>query len=319
MAQAGEHQAVDAPAPERAAPASAAPGPALGNRAVGALLGAGPGARGAVVHPKLGPLLARRRLLQRRTREEMIAGLEKALADAPTTAGGWKEVALWLNGFDAADIRRMTSTRMTVDQLRETRAAIERDLSGWPMQTILNALDDAAVAKGSHLRPQSSTIWAAYSNVSYAKWHGQADKNKVWELVGGSVGKGFEGENTCATRVSYAFNYGGWPIRDSKSGWIYPNDPKVDYKGTKGDGRRYIVSAPFMKEFLTGKWGPPDVKFATGAAGNAEAKAFEGTLRPDQVAVFAGPHHAGLIKQGYADAYVFTDPGVMPAVAWTLP
>ena len=70
-----------------------------------------------------------------------------------------------------------------------------------------------------------------------------------------------------------------------------------------------------MATFLTAKCGEPDASLKT----NDEAKAFEATLAPGQVAVFAGPHHAGLFKQGYSDAYVKTDPGVMPVVAWRLP
>ncbi|HEU5213243.1 MAG TPA: T6SS effector amidase Tae4 family protein [Gaiellaceae bacterium] len=295
---------------------------ALGNRTVGALLRRRQdgGFRGLLIDPRVGRLLSRRMLQRDVDRDEMIAALERELADAPGKPDGWTAVAVRLNGFNAADIKRMAATRMTVEQLRATRAAVERDLAGWPGQrTILDALDDAAASKGSHLRPQSSTIWAAYTQVSYDKWRGEENRNKVWEFVGGSVGSGFAGQNTCATRVSYAFNYGGFPIRGAKSGWSYLNNPGVDYKGTKGDGKSYIVSAPYMAEFLTAKWGPPDAKFKAGAAGNADAKAFEGTLKTGQVAVFAGPHHSGLIKQGYADAYLFTDPDVMPAVAWTLP
>jgi len=317
--RAGDSEPVNA---GRISSAPAAPAFTLSNRTVGAMFKREQdgGLRGVLVDARVGAFLGRRRMLQRQPdRDEMIAALERELADAPGTPDGWTAVAVRLNGFNAADIKRMP-TRMTVEQLRQTRAAVERDLAGWPAQrSILDALDDAAAAKGSHLRPQSSTIWAAYTQVSYAKWQGEENKNKVWEFVGGSVGQGFEGENTCATRVSYAFNYGGFPIRGAKPGWSYYNKPSVDYKGTKGDGKSYIVSAPYMAEFLTAKWGPPDAKFKAGAAGNAEAKAFEGTLKSGQVAVFAGPHHSGLIKQGYADAYVFTDPGVMPAVAWILP
>jgi hypothetical protein len=45
---------------------------------------------------------------------------------------------------------------------------------------ILDALDAGARAKGGHLRPGSSSIWAAYSGVSYEVYYGEAQKNDVW-------------------------------------------------------------------------------------------------------------------------------------------
>jgi hypothetical protein len=89
----------------------------------------------------------------------------------------------------------------------------------------------------------------------------------------------------------------------------------IVYKGKPGDGNRYIVSAPYMEKYLRNKWGPPDATLTT----NADAIAVQTTLRADQVAVFAGLHHSGLIKQGYVRDYVTFDPGVMPVVAWKLP
>jgi hypothetical protein len=142
------------------------------------------------------------------------------------------------------------------------------------------------------------------------------------------VGHGFgPGSNSCAGRLSYALNYGGFPIRERDTGWIYYNDPKVTYdkpvpesvKKKAGDGKRYIVSAPYMEQYLTKKWGKPDASLKT----NAEAKTFAEGLSTDQVAIFAGGHHVGVIRKhttdGYKDAYLFTDPGVMPASAWILP
>jgi hypothetical protein len=252
-------------------------------------------------------------LVQRQspTREEMLLALRTELADAATDPSRYQNVALRLNGFNRADIKRLTAG-LSVEQMRGTRAAVEHFLAGWPeQQTILDALDGAARAKGARLRPQSSSIWAAYSRVAYKV----LQKQMVWEFVGGSVGKGFENENTCATRVSYAFNYGGYPIQGAKSGWSYRNDPKTVYRGKAGDGLKYIVSAPYMQEYLTNKWGPPEATLRT----NADARTFEATLLADQIAVFAGIHHSGIIKHGYADAYVLSDPGVMPVVAWKLP
>ena len=248
-------------------------------------------------------------------REAMITALQAELAAAASDASRYDKVALLLNGFNKADIQWQTAG-LSVEQLRGTRAAVERVLAGWPaQQTILDAIDEHAVAKNARLRPLSSSIWAAYSPVNYDLIVGEQMMHKVWELVGGSLGRGFENQNTCATRLSYSFNYGGYPIRESDSGWIYVNNPQTVYKGKAGDGKRYIVSAPYMEKYLRNKWGPPDVTLTT----NADARAFEATLRPDQVAVFAGLHHSGLIKQGYRGDYVTFDPGVMPVVAWKLP
>lgn len=294
-----------------------------GNAAVGALLsGHGDGVpRGAVAQPNVRALIARRRLLQRQspTREEMLAGLKRdraAAAAPPYDLDKWKEVALRLNGFNKEDIARQTSN-FSVAEIWETRTAVTRFLAGWPeQQTILSALDAAPGAKRGALRPASSSIWTAYSNLSYDVWKGPDKRRNVWEFIGGSVGGGFgpRDDNTCAARVSYAFNYGGYPIRGAKPGWSYPNDPKTTYGGKSGDAKRYIVSAPYMQEYLTTKWGKPDATLRD----KQEAANFELTLRPDQVAVFAGAHHSGFIKQGYRTDYIHSDPDVMPVVAWKL-
>jgi hypothetical protein len=165
---------------------------------------------------------------------------------------------------------------------------------------------------GPNDRPSSNRFWIAYSQVSYEKWKGEENKNMVWEFVGGSVGKMFEGQNTCATRVSYGFNYCGWPIT---GGLYFVNYPTVTYKGKVGDGKNYIVGAPAMETYLTKRWGPPDATPKT----NGEVKAFEGTLAPGQMAIFAGPHHSGIISQAHEDAYAKYDPDVMPVSAWKLP
>jgi hypothetical protein len=199
---------------------------------------------------------------------------------------------------------------MKVAQLQKTRTAVEQVLAGWPnQQTILTALDAAAHDKKSALRPASSSIWAAYSQVGYNVWSGEPMRNKVWEHIGGSIGKRLEGENTCAARVSWAFNNGGFAISGGRK---FYNDPKVTYKGNKGDGKFYIVGAGNMQDYLTALWGKPDAMLLD----NAAATTFEASLQPGQVAVFAGFHHSGIIRQGYSDAYVKSDPGVMPVAAW---
>ena len=147
--------------------------------------------------------------------------------------------------------------------------------------------------------------------MGYNVWSGESLKNKVWEHIGGSVGKKYVGGNTCAARVSWSFNNGGYPI----AGAGETNDSGTTYKGKKGDGKNYVVWVPSLQNYLTSRWGKPDKTLAS----NAEAVAFEATLNPGEVAVFAGPHHSGLIMQGYSDAYVKSDPGVMPVDVWKLP
>ena len=146
--------------------------------------------------------------------------------------------------------------------------------------------------------------------MSYDVWSGHGQRNKVWEHIGGSVGKKYVNQDTCAARVSWSLNYGGFPV----AGRGETNKSSVAHKGKKGDGKDYIVWVPSLQSYLTTRMGKPDAILKT----NAEAIAFEAALKPDEVAVFAGPHHAGLIKHGYSDPYVKSDPGVMPVAAWKL-
>lgn len=245
------------------------------------------------------------------TRAENIAALRRELAAAQADAAKWQDVALRLNAFDTGDLPAIAA-EIPKAQLQAARSAVERFLPGWPSQAAILAAIDARARKAKvGVRPLGSSIWAAYSQVGYNVWSGEALKNKVWEHIGGTVGKKYAGGNTCAARVSWAFNYGGFPV----SGRGETNDAAKSYKGKKGDGKNYIVWVPTLQSYLTSLWGTPDEMLTT----NAEATAFETTLKPDEVAVFAGPHHGGLIMQGYSDAYVKSDPGVMPVAAWKLP
>lgn len=176
-------------------------------------------------------------------------------------------------------------------------------------------------------RPDSAAIWAAYDPVKYrpggsGSWAGLA-QDEVWDKIGGHVGNAFGPKsNSCAARLSWALNYGGHPIKRYEAGWTYPNPTdRVDRKGKSGnhgDGRKYIVSAFYMEKYLKSIWGRPDARVKT----NAEAIDLATKLGADQIAVFAGVHHVGVMRQytvdGYKDPYVFTDKGVLPVSVWLL-
>ena len=245
------------------------------------------------------------------TRAENIAALRREVADAVTDPAKWWAVALRLNGFAKGDLPTVCA-EIPKAHLQSARTAVERFLPGWPAQAaILAALDARARKHKVSMRPGGSSIWAAYSQVGYNVWSGESLKNEVWKHVGGSVGKKYVGGNTCAARVSWALNYGGFPI----TGRGEINDPRKTFSGKNGDGKSYIVWVRSLQSYLTSVWGSPDQMLTS----NADAVAFENALGPDEVAVFAGPHHSGLIKKGYSDAYVKSDPGVMPVAVWKLP
>jgi hypothetical protein len=245
------------------------------------------------------------------TRAENIAAFKNELADAEADPAKWKAVALRLNGFAEGDLPTICAL-IPDAELQTARSAVDRYLQGWPAQKgILAALNARARKKHVSVRPLGSSIWDAYKEVGYNVWSGEEVKNKVWEHIGGSIGKRFVGGNTCAARVSWALNYGGFPISGSGT----TNDPNTTFKSKKGDGKTYIVWVPTLQSYLTSLWGNPDAILSS----NAEAIEFEARLQRNEVAVFAGPHHSGLIMQGYSDAYVKGDPGVMPVAVWKLP
>jgi hypothetical protein len=164
-------------------------------------------------------------------------------------------------------------------------------------------------------RMSSAAFWGAYQQIGYNVWKGEQQRHDVWAFVGGAIGKSFDGENTCATRVSYALNYGGSPIAGFNQKTSFRNWSSVEFEGKKGDDKNYIVGAPQMSDYFTKQMGPPDAHLTTGQQG----KDFEKTLTSGQCAVFAGDHHSGLIKDsGYSDPYVKDDPEVLPVNVWKL-
>ena len=163
--------------------------------------------------------------------------------------------------------------------------------------------------KGAKPRPKSSDFWTAYHVVDYDAMK----QDDVWAFVGGSVGAYFDGGNTCATRISYGLNEGGWTIPTHDNSGSYHNDPKHRFNGKAGDNKKYIVRASSLQKWLTKLMGKPDATLKKAG----EADVFESTLSPGQIAVFAGVHHAGVIKAGYKDPYV-NGQGVLPVDVWKL-
>lgn len=164
-------------------------------------------------------------------------------------------------------------------------------------------------------RPSSSSFLTAYSKIGYNVWKGEEQRHNVWAFVGGSVGKTFDGENTCATRVSYGLDYGGSPIKGFDNTFSYHNYSTVSFEGKAGDDQNYIVGAPAMATYFLKHYGAPDAHLSKGQDGLD----FESRLPKDKCAVFAGTHHSGVIKDSsFRDPYVMSDPDVLPVDAWIL-
>lgn len=173
----------------------------------------------------------------------------------------------------------------------------------------------AGAGPGAKARPDSSSFAAAYAKIGYNVWRGEEARHNVWAFVGGSVGKTFDNQNTCATRVSYGLNYGGAPIEHFNNSTSYHNYSSVVFEGKAGDDKNYIVGAPAMNAYLARNYGPPDAHLTTGQ----EGLDFEKTLPAGKAAIFAGVHHSGMIKDSSArDPYVMSDPDVLPVDAWKL-
>lgn len=191
---------------------------------------------------------------------------------------------------------------------------LQSQSSGSPQPVQRSGLDGGRPPDKASTQISGTQIWNAYSLVNYDVWQGEENRDEVWRFIGGNVGKSFAGQNTCATRLSYALNYGGVPIATADGRTSFFNSPRIKYKGKRGDGKNYIVGAGPMSKHLASMLGKPDALLSTAA----EAQAFSLSLTGDQVGLFAGQHHSGGIKKGYADPYLFSDPAVLPVDAWKL-
>jgi len=203
-----------------------------------------------------------------------------------------------------------------VQQEQSGTRGIQRQASEEAAAGDANVAATAQAASGQAkkpARPSTAAFWQAYQEIGYNRWKTEGELHEVWHFIGGQVGKQFDNQNSCAARVSYGLNNTGAaiPLFSDKS---FFNSSGTTFQGRIGDDKAYIVGAPAMEAYLTKLMGTPDATLTTGK----EVTDFATTLPADQSAVFAGDHHAGLIKTGYSDPYVTTS-GVLPVSAWKLP
>jgi hypothetical protein len=194
----------------------------------------------------------------------------------------------------------------------------------------------AADTQPAVARPDSKAFFDAYAPVNYVTIPPEQNV-KVWEYIGGSLGKAGEDgakkadqtknefRNTCATRVSRALNASGFIIQSANGTWVNKKQVKDD-NGTAGDGYRYFIRAWDLHDYLAKRWGAPDTTLKTAA----DLAAFRKTLKPGQVAVFAtprpaagqtGPGHSGMITDAtssYNDPYLAAGQE-LPVDVWILP
>jgi hypothetical protein len=182
----------------------------------------------------------------------------------------------------------------------------------------------AILSAGLEDRPPSASFWGAYLNYEF-----YSAKN-VWERVGGSLGTwgarnsaaGGDVENTCATRVSFAFSYSGDEIDGSKRsidpGGFRFNHEAPAYNRVPGDDKWYVIRASTMDKYLRNVWGRPGYVVNTPKdLANAMSHL---NAQSQQIAIFATPRagsgHSGVLKNGYQDPYVTSE---LPVDVWLLP
>jgi hypothetical protein len=159
-------------------------------------------------------------------------------------------------------------------------------------------------------RPNSASFWKSYLN------YDDYTQSAVWEKIGGSIGKtyGPTNDNSCAARVSHGLNYSGAPVQQFGSASVNLKDQ--EYKGVKGDGLRYIVSAMGMAKYLKQEWENPDHQVKDQASLDKVVSSLGG-----KCAIFATPNppggqgHAGVLRVGYSDPFVSQS---LPVDVWVL-
>ena len=141
-------------------------------------------------------------------------------------------------------------------------------------------------------RPSSQSFWSNYPN------YASHQTNDVWNAIGGSIGSDYQGENSCAARVSYGLN---------KSGASIPSNRKYQTnKNSGGTDGRYIISAAKMREYLKKTWGHNPKDTITPGKDNDLAE-LRNKLQPGQVAIVASDRHVAVVtdrNSKYSDPYV---------------
>jgi len=94
-------------------------------------------------------------------------------------------------------------------------------------------------------RPSFLTMWANFQQV-------KTTVAGVGVIIGGRVGDNIKAgifTNACAIRVSYALNHSGHPIVRGR------------WKTSSGaDGKWYVYRVSDLVDYLTSRFGPPDLK-----------------------------------------------------------
>ena len=141
-------------------------------------------------------------------------------------------------------------------------------------------------------RPSSQSFWSNYPNYT------SHQTNDVWNAIGGSIGSDYQGENSCAARVSYGLN---------KSGASIPSNRKYQTnKNSGGTDGRYIISAAKMREYLKKTWGHNPKDTITPGKDNDLAE-LRNKLQPGQVAIVASDRYVAVVtdrNSKYSDPYV---------------
>lgn len=145
------------------------------------------------------------------------------------------------------------------------------------------------------LVPSSGGFWPNYPNYDDFR-----TRESVWDRIGGSLGRRYRSEHSCAARMSSGLNRGGEPIP----------------RGTRGasrndDGNRYIISAHELRNYLRNRWGPPQRNVRS----EADRRSLQASLRPGQCAIVVSDRHAAVVRDGYQDPHV----DALGGDAWILP
>ena len=141
-------------------------------------------------------------------------------------------------------------------------------------------------------RPSSQSFWSNYPNYT------SHETSDVWNAIGGSIGSNYQGENSCAARVSYGLN---------KSGASIPSNRKYQTnKNSGGTDGRYIISAAKMRKYLKETWGHNPKDTIKPGKDNDLAE-LRNKLQPGQVAIVASDRHVAVVtdrNSKYSDPYV---------------